>query len=317
MRFMRLITIVCTLLVFIGCAKLLKKDNQKFSSQNQEVMSPQPAASDTSELKTGLKEPHEGTQVKRQDKDYIIGPDDVLKIQVWDNTDLDRVVQVSREGTFAFPLIGSVMVDGLSVAKLEKELSSRLADGYIKNPQVTITIDQYKSKKVFVLGEVIKPGSYPLTGGTDLLDIIAQAGGHTDEAGNEIIIIRPQNNLRKENPTLPQDASEGETTTIDLHQLLRGDISLNIELQNGDTVYLPKRSYFFVTGEVRTPGRYVLERGTTVLKGITMAGGFTEKASKWRIKVLRERDGKKIKIKAEMDQLVEPEDIISVPESFF
>jgi polysaccharide export outer membrane protein len=116
---------------------------------------------------------------------------------------------------------------------------------------------------------------------------------------------------------MPQEAREGETITVDIVKLLNGDINLNIELQKGDTIYIPKRSYFFVNGEVKLPGRYILERETTVLKGITMAGGFTEKSSKWRIKILRKKDGKKIEIKAKMDQLIEPEDIISVPESFF
>jgi polysaccharide export outer membrane protein len=210
-----------------------------------------------------------------------------------------------------------VKTDGLSVSQLEKELSNRLTDGYLINPQITISVDKYNSKKVFVLGEVHKPGTYSLTGRTDLLDVISQAGDLTTDAKDEILIIRPPNHARQENPTMPQKARENEILTIDLRKLLSGDINSNIELREGDTVYVPKRGYFYVNGEVKSPGRYVLERETTVLKGITMAGGFSEKASKWRIKILRERDGKKIKIKAKMDQLVEPEDIISVPESFF
>lgn len=251
------------------------------------------------------------------DQDYTIGPEDVLRIQVWDNPDLERKVQVSREGTFSFPLIGNVKASGLTVAQLEAELIKRLADGYIINPHVTITIEEYKDKKVFVLGEVQRPGTYPLTGKTNLLDIIAQAGGLTKEASDELIVIRPQNQGKKETPTLPEDAVESEIIRINLYNLMRGDFSLNIEILKGDTLFVPKMSYFYVYGEVNKPGRYPLEKGTTVLKGITMAGGLTEKASKWRTKIIREKNGVRIEKRAKMDQLLEPEDIISVPESFF
>jgi len=317
MRFVRITTLICACLVFAGCARLLGKDSQTSPTPIDGLTSPMPTKDDTYRTETELRGREGEIPVKMYDRDYIIGPEDVLKIQVWDNTDLDRIVQISREGTFSFPLIGSVRADGLSVAQLEKELRNRLADGYIVNPQVTITIEEFKSKKVFVLGEVYKPGTYPLTGSTDLLEIIAQAGGRREEAGREIIVIRPQNYEKQANPVMPQEARESEILKIDIQKLLSGDIHSNIELRTGDTIYVPERSYFYVIGEVNKPGRYELEKETTVLKGITIAGGFTEKASKWRTKILRKKDDKKLEIKVKMDHLVEPEDIISVPESFF
>ena len=306
------------LLTTSGCVNLWGKKDSTFPSQvKPATLSTPPQYGNTGEKGEEITGELRGEQPSSFDKDYIIGPEDVLKIQVWDNSDLERKVQVSREGTFSFPLIGTVKASGLSVAQLEEELIKRLADGYLINPHVTITIEEYKNKKVFVLGEVHKPGAYPLTGRTGLLDIISQAGGQTEDAADEIIIIRPQNNLKKERPTLPNEVGKEEIITLNLYRLMRGDLTLNIDLQKGDTVFVPKMNYFYVYGEIAKPGRYELETGITVLKGIAMAGGLTEKASKWRIKIIREKDGARIEIKAKMDQLLEPEDIISVPESFF
>jgi polysaccharide export outer membrane protein len=318
MKLIKTLFILFLLLTAGGCGYILGEKDSTLSSQDKSFTpSPVPPQSGESGQQEQVLIEQTESQIVPTDKDYLIGPEDVLKIQVWDNPDLDRTVQISREGTFSFPLIGSVKTDGLSVAQLEKELSNRLADGYLINPNITIAVDKYNSKKVFVLGEVHKPGTYPLTGRTDLLDIISQSGGPTSEAGFELMIIRPKNPIIKRNPTLPQEAEEIEKITIDLYKLLNGDINQNILLKEWDTVYVPKKTYFYVYGEVMKPGRYDLEKETTVLKGITMAGGLTEKASKWRIKIIRTNDGKKIEIKAKMDQLLEPEDIISVPESFF
>ena len=317
MKLIKVFLIVYIMLMISGCINFWKKKEQILPSQDKPATSSILSQNNSYGQNEKTLGGTEGLQSATTNKDYIIGPEDILKIQVWDNIDLDRTVQVSREGIFSFPLIGSVKAEGLSVAQLEKELRTRLADGYIVNPNVTITIEEYKSKKVFVIGQVQKPGTFPLSGTTDLLDIISQAGGPTDEAEKEAIIVRPKNNLQVENSTLPQEAKKSEIITINIKKLLKGEVSLNIDLQKGDTIYIPKIHYFYVFGEVNKPGRYPLEEETTVLKGITIAGGLTEKGSKWRTKLLRVRDGQKIEIKAKMDQLVEPEDIISVPESFF
>lgn len=256
-------------------------------------------------------------QREAKQKDYIIGPQDVLKIQVWDHPDLEREVHVSREGEFSYPLIGKVHAEGLTVAELEKEITSRLSGRYIINPQVAVTVKEFRSKKVFVLGEVGARGTYPLTGETTLLEILAQAGGPTPEAGREVIVVRPRNNARKSNPTPVEEAREGEVVVLDLRKLMEGDISQNIYLRDGDTVYVSKAQYYYVFGEVKKPGRYVLEKGATVLKAITTAGGVTEKAAVNRTKVVREKEGVRAKLKVKMTDPVLPEDIVMVPESFF
>ena len=250
-------------------------------------------------------------------KDYVIGPEDVLQIQVWDHSDLERSVFVSREGFFSYPLIGQVQAGGLTVAQLEKEIAGRLGKGYLVSPQVTVTVKEYRSQKVFVLGEVVNPAKYALTGQTTLLDVLAQAGGPTPEAGAEVIVIRPVDGRRKNRPTSLQEAKAGETITVDLQRLMNGDIPQNMSLRDGDTVYVSKAQYFFVYGEVKKPGRYVLTQGTTVLKAITTAGGITDIAAVKRTKIVREKTGVRVKLKAKLSDWVFPEDIVMVPQSFF
>ena len=123
--------------------------------------------------------------------EYHIGIDDTLDIQVWDNEDLNCVVEVTREGTFTLPLIGKVYTAGLSTFELENHIKTRLADGYLINPEVSVTIKSYNNQKVFLLGEVNNPGSYVLKSKTHILELISMAGGFTDTAGRVLKIIRP------------------------------------------------------------------------------------------------------------------------------
>jgi len=252
-------------------------------------------------------------------KDYEVGPEDVLSIAVWDHDDLTRDVSVSQEGEFSYPLIGKVRAAGLTVSQLEKEIVDRLDGRYIIDPQITITVKEHKSKQVFVLGEVggsgKGPGAYPLTGKTTLLEVLALAGGPTKQAGSEVVVIRPKNS--KGNPKSLEEAEEDELIKVNLRKLLDGDSRQNIYLEPNDTIFVPEAAYFFVFGEVKRPGRYNLEIGTTVLKAITTAGGVTEIAAINKTKIVRERGGGKSEIPAGMTDPVEAEDIIMVPESFF
>ncbi len=258
-------------------------------------------------------------------RDYVIGPEDVLKAQVWDNEDLNRTVHVSRDGEFSYPLIGKVKAAGKTVDGLEKEIVSRLASGYIVNPQVTVTVEEYNSKRVYVMGEVggpqgigKGPGTYPLTGQTiTLVEILTQAGGLTREAGDEVLVIRPQTETKKSGPVAVSEASESEKIKVNLRKLLEGDSTQNIVLKHGDTILVPKAKYFYVFGEVNNPGRYNLEKGTTVLKAIAMAGGVTRFAAGNRTVVVREREGERVKQPAKMGDVIQPEDIIMVPENPF
>jgi polysaccharide export outer membrane protein len=266
------------------------------------------------------KAPVLASQPERKEKEYAIGPEDMLEVMVWDHDDLTREVYVSREGVFSYPLIGTVQAGGLTVEQLEKEISDRLSGKYIIDPQVSVTVKEYKSKKIFVLGEVggpggKGPGTYPLTGKTTLMEVLTMTGGPTQNAGTEATISRPRKTGGASGSQ--EKSANDEVIKVNLKKLLEGDASQNIYLEPNDTVYVSKAAFFYVYGEVKNPGRYNLERGTTVLKAITTAGGTTEKAAVNRSKVVREKEGQKSEMRVNLTDPVEAEDIVMVPESFF
>lgn len=239
-------------------------------------------------------------------QDYVVGERDVLRITVYDNPDLTTVARVSGEGSILFPLLGEVKVSGLTIPQIAQKLSGLLADGFIVNPQVIVFIEEFRSKKVTIIGEISRPGSYELPGPTTLLELLSKAGGITKEAGEQTIIKRK--------------LSTGEQTiTVDLRKLIeKGDTSLDMALQDGDSVYIPKAGFFYVTGEVKKPDVYRFEEGITLVRAITMAGGFSDKAAAKRVKIKRTENGKEVLLeKVRDDELIRPNDIVIVPESIF
>jgi len=249
--------------------------------------------------------------------DYVLGPEDEISITVWDHPDLMRKERINLEGKISFPLIGELQVTGLSQLQLEKRLKDMLADGYIVDPQVSVQVTEYRSQKVFVIGEVNSPGAYPLTKRTLLVEAIAMAGGVKPEADNEVMIVRPKKNHVPTTPLLPDEADPSELFKVNLRNVLEGEKSQNIEVLNLDTIFVPKIKVFYVTGEVKRPGQYTFMKGMTVLNAVSTAGGFTEKAAKKKAKTVREKEGKKVELNLPMDHLIEPGDTIVVPESFW
>jgi polysaccharide export outer membrane protein len=212
---------------------------------------------------------------------YLVGSGDVLRVTVWGHDNLSRADAVSPQGTLAFPLIGEVSVAGLTTAQVEARIRELLDRDYIVDPRVSVAVQEYRSQKVIVLGEVVKPGAYPLTGLTTLLDVLSQAGGQTPAAGGTVMVTRA--------PSESSTAGIGEALRVNLRKLLDGDPAANLRLQSGDTVFFPRMTSFFVLGEVQRQGAYAMERETTVLEAITLAGGFTDRAAPRGAKILRKR----------------------------
>lgn len=243
-------------------------------------------------------------------QEYAIGDGDLLKITVYDHQDLATEVRVGNEGKISFPLIGEFLISGLTATEVEKKIAGRLADGYIMNPHVAVFISEYKSKKVTILGAVAKPGVVELRGNSTLLEVISNAGGLTQNAGDMLTVSRKvsEDNERWRDVSL----------TVDLRKLFEeGDIKANAQILDGDSVYVPSAALVYVNGEVKNPGAYKITQGLTVLKAITLSGGFTQKASHSKINILRKTGESEATIKANMDDTVRPDDVIMVPESFF
>jgi polysaccharide export outer membrane protein len=250
-------------------------------------------------------------------KDYVIGAEDVLDIQVWGNDDLHRSVEVSREGAFTFPLIGKVKAAGLSVFELEKHMRERLADGYLIDPHVTVTVSTYKSQKVFVLGEVKKPGSYVIKGRTDILKIISEAEGLTEEAGRTVTVTRQKPSQKDGSPKTSGQGKDDTATVVDLDQMQAGSPDDNYYVFNGDSVFVSKAPRIYVTGEVIKPGAFKWEKGLTVHQAVSLAGGPTSKGAVERSRIVRTVNGHEKEIKPGLNDLVMPDDIVKVPQSYF
>lgn len=253
----------------------------------------------------------------RAQGDYPIGTEDVLEIIVWGHDDLHRVMPVSLEGMISFPLIGEIQAAGVSAVALEKVIAARLGDGFIIGPQVTVTVKEYKSQRVFLMGEVNKPGTYAVTRENTLLFVLSEAGGPTKDAGEELVIIRPGRPVDRALTLEEAQKRREQIIQANLKDVLAGDKKSNITIRDGDSVIVPKMPYFFVMGEVKSPGKYNLERGTTVLMAISIGGGLTPKAAPNRTMITREQNGHKVDVRIGMEALVMPGDTIIVPESFF
>ncbi len=250
--------------------------------------------------------------------EYIVGPNDILTIGVWNQPALSGKFSVEADGIFAFPLVGRIQAGGLTLQAIEDSLRTRLAAGYLKQPQVSVAIEQYRSQRVFILGEVRQPGPYTLTGGdTSLIEALARAGSTTAEAGGAAVIVRASPGRQSSGPVLPEQVDESQVTRIDLQQLHEGAAALNILLHDGDTVFVPRGEKAYVFGHVRNPGAFTIDQHTTVLQALSLAGGVTERGATGRIKIVRVMDGKKVEIKAKLNDRILSGDTVVVPERFF
>ena len=259
----------------------------------------------------------------RAQENYRLGPEDEIEIRVWDHDDLTRKTRIGMNGTISFPFVGDIKAGGLTVLELQKAIEHRLGPNYIIDPHVNVTVTEFKSQKFFVVGNVQRPGTYPLTKNISVVEAISLAGGVSTGTGSKpvsgavAIIVRAHPDGKIDQPRLPNQSRPEEKITVSLAAALAGDPKQNVEIKNGDTIYVPTLVYY-VTGEVKSAGRFPYdEENMTILKAVTTAGGFTDKASSRGTFIIREEGGAKQKIKASLDTPIRPGDTIVVPESWF
>ena len=247
---------------------------------------------------------------------YTVGPQDVLTVTSYDQEDLSGKYQVDADGAFTFPLVGRVKAGGLTLREVESELKRLLKDGYFKDPQLAVAVETYKSQKVHIVGEVRNPGTYPLTGDMNLIEAIARAGSTMPTASGEALIVRSKAGHAASGPVMP-NAQNTDVTNVDLKELQSGALSKNVALRDGDTIFVPRAESVYVFGQVKNPGAYPVQRTTTVLQALSLAGGVTERGATGRIKIVRNENGKTVEIKVQLTDIVRPGDTIMVPERFF
>jgi polysaccharide biosynthesis/export protein len=240
--------------------------------------------------------------------EYLLTPGDVIKITVFKNPDLTLDARVSEAGTIGFPLVGSVPVSGLSLQGAEKKIAQLLRDGaFVLNPQVNILLTVAVGNQVAVLGQVNRPGRYPIEGtGGHLTGALAEAGGTATTGADTLIVMGTRNGkpFRRE---------------IDVVNMsLTGSAADDIELHGGDTLFVNRAPMFYIYGQVQKPGQYRLEKSMTVMQALADGGGVTGKGTS-RGLVLHRRDaqGKVKELSTSLDEDVHDQDVIYVKESVF
>lgn len=267
-------------------------------------------------------------------KNYRVGGYDVIDIMIYEEEDLSRkALQVSADGYITFPLIGQIEVDKLTTAEIGKLIASRLArEQFLLDAHVSVMVADYKSKRVLVLGTVNEPGSYALQARERVLDALSKAGGiwrrtgisgkSSGSAGKKGLIIRTQS------PDTPQESKI--VINVDLKGLLEdGDQTANLYMQDKDVLFIPAAENFYIIGQVKEPGSFALtDREITLVEAISRAGGFTPIAARNRTRIIRVEKGveKIITVNVDaitdagkkiQDVIIQPNDVIVVPESFF
>ena len=238
------------------------------------------------------------------DIDYAIGPNDVLMVSVYGYPELTSEVRVSDSGKISFPLIGDVLVRNKSTRQVELAIESSLRGGnFIKQPHVLVRVEKYQSQLVSVMGCVTRPGQYPLEKSSNVIELLAAAGGINQEiAGDKLIMLRP----------------DGSRTEYDLEALFTGTLKQNLQVHNGDTLYVPKADKFYIYGEVQKPGAYKLEPGMTVSQAIATGGGLTAKGTERDPHIKRMgRDKKIVELDAKSSDRLLPNDTLYIRESWF
>lgn len=250
---------------------------------------------------------------------YLVGPSDILLVSVFGEPQLSGKYIVEGDGMFSFPLIGRVRARDLTVRAIESELQSKLAAGYLRNPQVTVSVEQYRSQQVFVMGEVRQPGTLQFTGTMTLVEALARAGSATERAGPEAVVVRPTGGSAPSGPAVSTDPKDtrNEVIRVNLDRLQDGILSENVTLRAGDTVWVLRAEAVIVSGHVSSPGEYVIRRAMTIREVLALAGGITDRGSDRRIQIIRKVDGNEVTVSANLRDPVQPGDTIVVRERFF
>jgi polysaccharide export outer membrane protein len=225
--------------------------------------------------------------------DYLLGAGDLLQIGVFEAKELDAKVRVSSRGYITLPLIGSVLVKGLSAREAEQKIEELYRERYIKNPHVGIFIEEHFSRRVTLMGQFKNPGTYDYISKQRLLDVMALGGGLSDKAG---LVVQ----IRKSS-----GSPDGQGVFfVDLDQLIKeGQSELNIKINAGDVLFVPEAGVFFVDGAVRNPGSYYIKHQTTVQEAFVEAGGLAPYANKNQAVLVRyTKKGDRQVIKLDLSQ---------------
>ncbi len=241
--------------------------------------------------------------------DYVIGPGDVVRVTVFQNPDLTLETRVSETGMISYPLLGQVKVGGMATRKAEAAIAEGLQKGnFVRSPQVSMLITQVRGNQASVLGQVNRPGRYPIeVSGMRLSQLLASAGGAA-VGGSDIATLT---GLRNGRPT---------RTQVDIGELFAGRSTTTEDpvVQDGDTLYVDRMPMVYIHGDVQRPGSFRLERDMTVTQALATGGGLNAKGTLKGLRVhRRDASGKVTVVEPKMTDSLQPGDVIFVQESLF
>jgi polysaccharide export outer membrane protein len=239
--------------------------------------------------------------------DLPLGAGDLIRITVYGSPDLTLETRVGETGNISYPLVGQVAVAGLSAAAAERKIAGLLAGGgYIKKPQVNLIVTAVQSQTVSVLGQVNRPGRYPVEGKRSLMDMLAMAGGIASDGADRVSLIR-------------SGAGGTARDEIDLVQMMRaGQLGDAPQVAGGDVVFVERAPKFYIYGEVQRPGAIRLERAMTVTQALSAGGGLSLRGTERGLLIKRRDAGGQVRtIKPRGDDLIQVDDVLYVKESWF
>jgi polysaccharide biosynthesis/export protein len=252
--------------------------------------------------------PMPGLLAQDRQGDYLLGPGDAIRIQVFQNPDLTLETRVPESGTITYPLVGTVPIGGLGLGAAEQMIAKALKEGgFVQKPQVNIVLVQIRGNQVSVLGQVNRPGRFPLeTFNTRISEMLATAGGIATVGADTVILVGSRNGkpIRKE---------------VDITALYLGDrLDDDIAVAGGDTLYVHRAPVFYIYGEVQRPGSYRVERNMTIQQALAQGGGPTVRGTESRLRLHRRLpDGKVQQLSPGLDAAVLADDVLYVRESIF
>jgi len=226
----------------------------------------------------------DASQMDTDPSDYLLGPGDLLHITVFEAADLETKARVSSRGSVSLPLLGLVQVEDLTAREAEVKIEEKYRAKYIKDPHVTVFVEEHFSQRVSIVGEVNKPGTYDYPSKLRLLDVLALGGGLSNNAGRIAQVRRLGDKTEKYGMMI-----------VDLDKLIGdGFVELNIEINGGDVIFVPKAGVYFVDGAVRKPGSYPITQEINIMEALVSAGGFQPYANENQATLIRYlKDGKR------------------------
>ena len=241
-------------------------------------------------------------------QEYRLGPGDGVKISVFQNPDLGLETRVSDTGAISYPLVGSVQIGGLTVAAAERAIADGLKKGgFVLQPQVTLVIQQVRGAQVAVLGQVARPGRYPLEStAMKVTDLLALAGGTAPQGADRVILTGVRNGRRV----------RAEIDVADL--FVAWTPEKDVAVMAGDTLYVHRAPQFYVYGEVQRAGAYRVERQMTVLQALSLGGGLSPRGTERGIRIHRRGEDGAVRVtNPQLNDPVQPDDVIVVREALF